>query len=164
MGVLLVASALSCRRHPLGDHADSGPPVVDTAVVDPGVDAPTDHGAGGDATDARAPIDTADAADGADAPDARDANDAGDANDGPSVPPVPCGALRALTAKGPFTSRHARHTKSATWILLLASPFSYGAAFPTTNCSIWQVKASSANPTSFANKCGGCWPIRVRKR
>jgi len=109
MGVLLVASALSCRRHPLGDHADSGPPVVDTAVVDPGVDAPTDHGAGGDATDARAPIDTADAADVADAPDARDANDAGDANDGPSVPPVPCGALRALTAKGPFTSRHARN-------------------------------------------------------
>ena len=91
LGVLMFASALSCRRHPLGgaDGGDAGPPIVD---------APTAI----DATDAPGPNDAADAA------DAPGPIDAADASDGPAVLQVPCGALRALAAKGPFTDRHAR--------------------------------------------------------
>jgi len=91
LGVLMFASALSCRRHPLGgaDGGDAGPPIVD---------APTAI----DATDAPGPNDAADAA------DAPGPIDAADTSDGPAVVQVPCGALRALAAKGPFTDRHAR--------------------------------------------------------
>jgi hypothetical protein len=88
----MFASALSCRRHPLGgaDGGDAGPPIVD---------APTAI----DATDAPGPNDAADAA------DAPGPIDAADTSDGPAVVQVPCGALRALAAKGPFTDRHARN-------------------------------------------------------
>ncbi|HEY5448292.1 MAG TPA: hypothetical protein VIQ54_06045 [Polyangia bacterium] len=89
LGVLAFASALSCRRHPLGgaDGGDAGPPIVDAPTAIDATDAPGPN----DAADAPGPI------------------DATDASDGPAVLPVPCGALRALAAKGPFTDRHARN-------------------------------------------------------
>ena len=59
-------------------------------------------------------------------------------------------------------SRRIRPTASAIWNSRPGCPFSCGAVFRTTNCSMWPFGGSSTSPQCSNNRCGECWRTPVR--